>query len=81
MCCDIMRGQLELRCPDHGDLIDCPDSLVVRWPDGVYGLRVHDGGTSVIAIAFCPWCGATLEEVVVGRGHACERLLRVWARR
>ena len=27
-----------------------------------YGLIVHDGGTSVIAIKFCPWCGSKLPE-------------------
>ncbi|HZY17518.1 MAG TPA: hypothetical protein VFE82_03505 [Ramlibacter sp.] len=25
-----------------------------------YGLIVHDGGSSAIAIAFCPWCGTKL---------------------
>ena len=27
-----------------------------------YGLIVHDGGTSVVVIAFCPWCGSKLSE-------------------
>lgn len=25
-----------------------------------YGLIVHDGGTSYVAIRFCPWCGVRL---------------------
>lgn len=25
-----------------------------------YGIRVFDGGTSVIQIQFCPWCGSKL---------------------
>jgi hypothetical protein len=25
-----------------------------------YGLIIHDGGTSLRAILYCPWCGATL---------------------
>jgi hypothetical protein len=29
--------------------------------DGVgYGLYVHDGGSSVIEILYCPWCGKKL---------------------
>ena len=61
ICCEMMHAQLDLRCPDHADPADCPDSLVSRWPHGQYGLRVHDGGSSVVGIGFCPWCGATLE--------------------
>ncbi|MFB9422507.1 DUF6980 family protein [Nonomuraea rubra] len=25
-----------------------------------YGLPIHDGGSSSIAIRYCPWCGARL---------------------
>jgi hypothetical protein len=60
-CCDKMRAQLDLVCPDHADLANCPDSLIVRASWG-YGLRVHDGGGSAIQIGFCPWCGASLDE-------------------
>lgn len=24
---------------------------------------VHDGGSSVVAIAFCPWCGSKLPQI------------------
>lgn len=27
-----------------------------------YGLEYQDGGTSVLGIRFCPWCGAHLPE-------------------
>ena len=27
-----------------------------------YGLRVLDGGSSVIALNFCPWCGEKLPD-------------------
>ncbi|WP_216858519.1 DUF6980 family protein [Actinomadura verrucosospora] len=40
---------------------DCPDALVsysARFDE--CGLIVHDGGGSVISIAFCPWCGTRL---------------------
>jgi hypothetical protein len=60
-CCDDMRQQLEFRCADHADLSDCPDSLVVLLENPTrFGIRVHDGGSSFIAIRHCPWCGAHL---------------------
>jgi hypothetical protein len=40
---------------------ECPDALVNYSEQGKdYGLIIHDGGSSVISIAFCPWCGAKL---------------------
>jgi hypothetical protein len=27
-----------------------------------YGIIVHDGGTSMVRIQFCPWCGTRLPE-------------------
>ncbi|WP_322749836.1 MULTISPECIES: DUF6980 family protein [unclassified Frankia] len=60
-CCDMMTRQINWRCDQHSDPFDCPDALVdfsVRFQE--YGLIIHDGGTSNIAIAFCPWCGTRL---------------------
>jgi len=54
-----MREQALLACPDHGQ--DRPDRVVSRGEHG-FGLPVHDGGSSVIAIRFCPWCGTELGE-------------------
>ncbi len=60
-CCDAMRSQLELACEHHASPFDCPDALVAYSPKfNEYGLIVHDGGSSVIAISFCPWCGTKL---------------------
>jgi hypothetical protein len=59
-CCKRMQAQLHLACPEHEDLSRCPDSLVARWPGGEYGLRVHDGGSAVVKIEYCPWCGTRL---------------------
>lgn len=60
-CCPRMRHQVEFVCADHPDLGACPDSLI-RYSDQhrEYGLRVHDGGSAVVEIAYCPWCGAEL---------------------
>jgi hypothetical protein len=56
-----MSEQASFLCPDHPDVFDCPDALISfsRGNDS-YGLIVHDGGSSSIAISFCPWCGTEL---------------------
>jgi hypothetical protein len=62
-CCEDMRREVERSCEQHPDRFDCPDCLVHYWPElREYGLIVHDGGSSVIVIRFCPWCGAKLPD-------------------
>lgn len=34
---------------------DDPDILITKYSEG-YGIPIRDGGTSFIAIKFCPWC-------------------------
>jgi hypothetical protein len=60
-CCEAMKHWAENQCETHPDRFECPDALV-HWSSmsREYGLIVHDGGSSVIGIAFCPWCGASL---------------------
>lgn len=64
-CCDMMRAQLHHECEQHSDRFDCPDALIGFFADGSTGLMVHDGGRSMILIAYCPWCatptGTTLD--------------------
>jgi hypothetical protein len=56
-----MAQDLEAVCDRHANRWDCPDALVGHWPEsGEYGLIVHDGGSSMIVINFCPWCGSDL---------------------
>jgi hypothetical protein len=60
-CCDEMTRQVNLHCDSHPDRFDCPDALIgftAQFQE--YGLIIHDGGTSGIGIAFCPWCGQRL---------------------
>jgi len=60
-CCDMMRKRVEHKCEKHPDPFDCPDNLVYFSRKlNKCGIIVHDGGTSFIAIRFCPWCGARL---------------------
>lgn len=62
-CCEDMRRAVERACDLHPDKFDCPDGLVhYSSRSGKYGLIIHDGGSSVIAIRFCPWCGTRLAE-------------------
>lgn len=60
-CCTRMQDQVEFTCSDHPDLDSCPDSLIC-YSDKFreYGLRVHDGGSGSVDIAYCPWCGSEL---------------------
>ena len=57
-----MAADLNQTCNQHADRYDCPDALIDQVRGG-YGIIVHDGSTSFIKIAFCPWCGAKLPPV------------------
>ena len=60
-CCADMRREIERMCDQHPDRFHCPDCLVnysSRFRE--YGLIIHDGGSSIILIRFCPWCGSAL---------------------
>ena len=60
-CCSTMAGQIDHRCAEHVNPFDCPDALVFYEPRfDEYGIIIHDGGTSVQLIHYCPWCGTAL---------------------
>lgn len=62
-CCNRMQIEVTKKCTQHALSFDCPDNIVLyldRFDE--YGIIVHDGGRSMIAIAFCPWCGKKLPE-------------------
>jgi hypothetical protein len=60
-CCQEMSEALNHQCSQHPDSFDCPDSLIHYSPEfDEYGLVIHDGGSSVQAINYCPWCGSKL---------------------
>jgi hypothetical protein len=62
-CCEAMQRQVEFECEKHPDRFDCADALVayaIKFDE--YGLIIHDGGSSVITIDYCPWCGKKLPE-------------------
>ncbi|MEJ2459563.1 MAG: hypothetical protein P8Y58_16035 [Novosphingobium sp.] len=56
-----MRAQVELTCEEHPDRSGCPDCLIgYHTSSGLYGILIHDGGSSMAAINYCPWCGTQL---------------------
>jgi uncharacterized protein DUF6980 len=59
-CCERMAYDLGQTCGRHTTRYECPDALIAHARDG-FGIIVHDGGTSVIEINFCPWCGKRLQ--------------------
>ena len=60
-CCAQMADAVASKCADHPNRFDCPDALLnFDSRDQSYGLIIHDGGSSAIQIAFCPFCGMGL---------------------
>jgi len=58
-----MFENVSRECPAHPDRHDCPDALIeyiAKFDE--YGIIVHDGGTSISAIRYCPWCGSPLPD-------------------
>ncbi|MBA9039899.1 MULTISPECIES: DUF6980 family protein [Priestia] len=56
-----MNYHANFTCDIHSDPFDCPDNLILfDKTNKEYGLIIHDGGSSIIGISFCPWCGEKL---------------------
>jgi hypothetical protein len=56
-----MAYALTTTCRVHKDPADCPDRVMVYIPKfDEYGIPVRDGGSSMLVISFCPWCGKKL---------------------
>jgi hypothetical protein len=74
-CCDVLHRNVERICAQHPDRWDCRDMLIeYRSKTDSYGLMIHDGGSSVISIQFCPWCGAKLRDLSDARFQLLEQL-------
>lgn len=60
-CCEDMTYHANFKCDIHENPFECPDKIIISdEKHNDYGLIIHDGGSSSIGIAFCPWCGSTL---------------------
>lgn len=62
LCCPKMVAQICRSCNDHWNTFHCPDQVVARLLSGRYGLIIRDGGSSVVEIDYCPWCGTRLQD-------------------
>jgi len=61
LCCPTMQAALQVECETHDNPFECPDSLIAyNQAFDQFGLIVHDGGSSVVVIRHCPWCGVRL---------------------
>ncbi len=48
---------------DTSEEVDNPDVIMKYIPKfDEYGIPIYDGGTSMIGIKYCPWCGTRLPE-------------------
>ena len=57
-CCESMKYHVESKCDIHKSPFDCPDKIInYSTKQNIYGIIIHDGGSSFIEINFCPWCG------------------------
>lgn len=62
-CCEAMEAALEFDCDKHATPWECADALILyNEVFDEYGLVMHDGTTSYVLIAHCPWCGTCLPE-------------------
>ena len=62
-CCKQMKVVSTLNCEHHSTKYECPDVLIAyndRFDE--YGIIIHDGGSSMISIEYCPFCGYQLPE-------------------
>ncbi len=73
-CCETMT-QWSQPCKTHeDDPLDCPDYLIHRTKNGkLTGIRIFDGGSSFVVMAFCPWCG----EKLLGHEFSTKRMIEV----
>jgi hypothetical protein len=60
-CCKVLEQNSVCDCKEHLDKYACPDVLIdYHEKTNKFGIIVHDGGTSMVEINYCPWCGTKL---------------------
>ncbi len=61
-CCLNIAKHISDGLSDKGEEIyDNVDIIMRKWDDGTFGIPIHDGGTSIIKINYCPFCGSELK--------------------
>ena len=62
-CCLEMSDKIFQSKHKNGDIkYGDVDVIINHWKDGTFGIPIHDGGSSLIQINFCPWCGTNLKK-------------------
>lgn len=62
-CCEQMEIVIKLNCKQHRDEYECPDALIKYHEKfDEYGIIIHDGGTAISTINYCPYCGYHLPQ-------------------
>ena len=63
-CCTMMKYNVENSFDEQGEIkYDDVDVIINFWKKkSTYGIPIHDGGTSMIVIHYCPWCGVKLPD-------------------
>jgi hypothetical protein len=60
-CCEKMAEKVKESMNSDGVIkYNNADVIINKWGKGTYGIPAHDGGSSVIEINHCPWCGTKL---------------------
>lgn len=60
-CCLTMAYNVSQSLDESGEILhDDVDVIINKWDDGSFGIPIHDGGSSIVKINFCPWCGTKL---------------------
>lgn len=57
ICCDAMRVQLTHECKHGTDVL-----VIYSAKFDEYGMPIRDGGSSVMSMQYCPWCGSQFPE-------------------
>ncbi len=62
-CCVFMAHKVSESLNKKGEIkYNDYDVIIHKWNDGTFGIPIHDGGSSIIEINFCPWCGGNLKK-------------------
>lgn len=68
-CCKTFEHHATTGCGDHASRRECPDTILDECDLG-WGIPVHDGGSSVILISYCPWCGKKVSNAIAALDDA-----------
>jgi hypothetical protein len=60
-CCLEIAKHISDGISENVEIIyDNVDIILRKWNNGTIGIPIHDGGSSMIEIKYCPFCGTKL---------------------